>query len=68
MSKDLHELSASELSEAYKSRDISPVEVTQSCLGAHRGLGRRRSTRSVWLTVREVSGWPRNPEARWNSG
>src|SRR5215469_17708185 len=32
MSSELHELSAAELSAAFASRDLSPVEVAQSCL------------------------------------
>ncbi len=33
MSKDPHELSASELSALFASRELSPVEVTEACLG-----------------------------------
>lgn len=33
MSKEPHEMTAAELSAAYRSRDLSPVEVTEACLG-----------------------------------
>jgi aspartyl-tRNA(Asn)/glutamyl-tRNA(Gln) amidotransferase subunit A len=33
MTKEPHELSAAELSTAFASRDLSPVEVTEACLG-----------------------------------
>jgi aspartyl-tRNA(Asn)/glutamyl-tRNA(Gln) amidotransferase subunit A len=33
MSKEPHELSAAELSTAFANRDLSPVEVTEACLG-----------------------------------
>src|SRR5437868_15494110 len=38
MTKDVHELSAAELSAAFSSKDLSPVEVTQACLARIEGL------------------------------
>src|SRR5215467_13442155 len=32
MSSEIHELSAAELSEAYRCRDLTPVDVIESCL------------------------------------
>ncbi len=38
MTKDVHELSAAELSAAFASKDISPVEATEACLARIEGL------------------------------
>jgi aspartyl-tRNA(Asn)/glutamyl-tRNA(Gln) amidotransferase subunit A len=67
MSKELHEISAAELSEAYKSGNISPVEVTQSCLARIEALD--AGINAFCLVDGERSlGMAEESETRWNSG
>jgi aspartyl-tRNA(Asn)/glutamyl-tRNA(Gln) amidotransferase subunit A len=67
MSKEAHEMTAAELSAAYASRDLSPVEVTEACLGRIEALDSQINSfchldPSVSLAQAERS------EARWLEG
>ncbi len=66
MSKELHEFSAAELSAAYGSREISPVEVAESCLARIEALDAQ--VNAFCLTDAETSlRAAAESEARWRT-
>jgi aspartyl-tRNA(Asn)/glutamyl-tRNA(Gln) amidotransferase subunit A len=67
MSKEPHELSAAELSAAYETRDLSPVEAAQSCLARIEALD--SEINAFCLIDAEASlHAAEESEARWNAG
>jgi aspartyl-tRNA(Asn)/glutamyl-tRNA(Gln) amidotransferase subunit A len=67
MSREPHELSAVELSAAYESGDLSPVEVAQSCLARIEALD--AEINAFCLTDGETSlAAAEESEARWSAG
>jgi aspartyl-tRNA(Asn)/glutamyl-tRNA(Gln) amidotransferase subunit A len=67
MASELHEMTAVELSEAFRTRDVSPVEVAESCLGRIDALD--AGINSFCLVDHETSlAQAEASETRWQEG
>jgi aspartyl-tRNA(Asn)/glutamyl-tRNA(Gln) amidotransferase subunit A len=67
MSKEPHEMTAAELSAAYASRDLSPVEATEACLGRIEALDSQINS-FCHLDPAESLAQAERSQARWLEG
>ena len=67
MSQEPHELTASELSALFASRDLSPVEVTEACLGRIEALDAEVNA-FCYVDAESSRAQAEASEARWLAG